>query len=35
MTGARLLYKDDDDLLKAMTPVLDSLYAAYSVPHES
>lgn len=35
MTGARLLQKDDDALLKAMTPVLDSLYAAYSAPPES
>jgi hypothetical protein len=30
MAGARSLQKDDDDLLKAMTPVLDSLYAGYS-----
>jgi hypothetical protein len=35
MTGARLLQKDDDALLKAMTPVLDSLYAAYSASSES
>jgi hypothetical protein len=35
MTGARLLQKDDDALLKAMTPVLDSLYAAYSASPES
>lgn len=31
MTGARALYADDDALLEAMTPVLNSLYAAYSV----
>jgi len=30
MAGARALQKDDDALLKAMTPVLDSLYAAYA-----
>jgi len=35
MTGARLLQQDDDALLKAMTPVLDSLYAAYSASTES
>jgi hypothetical protein len=35
MTGARLLQQDDDALLKAMTPVLDSLYAAYSAAIES
>jgi hypothetical protein len=35
MSGARLLQPDDDALLKAMTPVLDSLYAAYSAPIES
>jgi hypothetical protein len=29
MTGARALQKDDDALLKAMTPVLDALYAGY------
>lgn len=29
MAGARALQEDDDDLLKAMTPVLDSLYAGY------
>jgi hypothetical protein len=29
MAGARALQKDDDALLKAMTPVLDSLYAGY------
>jgi hypothetical protein len=30
MAGARSLHpKDDDALLKAMTPVLDSLYAGY------
>ncbi len=29
MTGARSLQKDDDALLKAMTPVFDSLYAGY------
>lgn len=32
MAGARALQKDDDALLKAMTPVLDSLYAGYSNP---
>jgi len=35
MTGARLLHKDDDSLLKSMTPALDSLYATYSAPRES
>jgi hypothetical protein len=30
MTGARALQQDDTALLDAMTPVLDSLYAAYS-----
>jgi hypothetical protein len=30
MSGARTLQPDDDALLKAMTPVLDSLYTAYS-----
>ena len=30
MAGARLLQQDDDALLKAMTPVLDSLYAGYA-----
>jgi len=29
MAGARALQPDDDALLKAMTPVLDSLYAGY------
>lgn len=30
MAGARALQRDDDELLKAMTPVLDSLYAGYA-----
>jgi hypothetical protein len=30
MAGARKLRSDDDSLLKAMTPVLDSLYAEYA-----
>lgn len=30
MAGARAIQQDDDDLLKAMTPVLDSLYAGYA-----
>jgi hypothetical protein len=30
MAGARSLQRDDDDLLRAMTPVLDSLYAGYT-----
>jgi hypothetical protein len=30
MAGARSLQRDDDELLKAMTPVLDSLYAGYA-----
>ena len=30
MAGARSIQPDDDALLKAMTPVLDSLYAGYS-----
>jgi len=32
MAGARTLHRDDDALLKAMTPVLDSLYAGYTNP---
>ena len=32
MAGARTLQPDDDALLEAMTPILDSLYAAYSQP---
>jgi hypothetical protein len=32
MAGARVLQPDDDALLEAMTPVFDSLYAAYSQP---
>jgi hypothetical protein len=32
MAGARALQKDDGALLKAMTPVLDSLYAGYTSP---
>jgi hypothetical protein len=31
MTGSRALHTDDAALLAAMTPVIDSLYAAYSV----
>jgi hypothetical protein len=31
MAGARKLQPDDDALLKAMTPVIDSLYAEYSI----
>jgi hypothetical protein len=30
MAGARSLQRDDDDLLRAMTPVLESLYAGYT-----
>ena len=30
MAGARVLQQDDDGLLKAMTPVLESLYAGYA-----
>jgi hypothetical protein len=30
MAGARSLQRDDDDLLKAITPVLDSMYAGYA-----
>lgn len=30
MAGARALQDDDDELLKAMTPVLDSLYVGYA-----
>ena len=33
MAGARTLQRDDDDLLRAMTPVLDSLYASYADPN--
>jgi hypothetical protein len=32
MAGARTLQRDDDALLEAMTPVLDSLYAGYTNP---
>jgi hypothetical protein len=35
VAGARALQKDDDALLKAIAPVLDSLYAAYSGPNET
>jgi len=35
MAGARASQPNDDALLKTMTPVLDSLYASYSVPTES
>lgn len=35
MAGARASQPTDDALLKAMTPVLDYLYASYSVPPES
>jgi hypothetical protein len=34
MAGARTLQPDDDALLKAMTPVLDSLYAGYASAHD-
>ena len=34
MAGARALQPDDDALLQVMTPVLDSLHAAYSSPPE-
>jgi|SRR6185312_12357 len=34
MAGARALQEDDDALLKALTPVLDSLYAGYSNPRQ-
>ena len=34
MAGARALQKDDDALLKTITPVLDSLYAGYTNPRE-
>jgi len=32
MAGARALQKDDDALLRAMTPVFDALYAGYTSP---
>jgi hypothetical protein len=35
MSGTRLLQPDDDALLKAMLPVLDSLYAAYRASTEA
>jgi hypothetical protein len=35
MAGARALQKDDGALLKAMTPVLDSLYAGYKASLKS
>jgi hypothetical protein len=34
MAGARSLQPDDDALLQAMTPVLDSLYAGYAGAHD-
>jgi hypothetical protein len=34
MAGARTLQKNDEALLKAMTPVLDSLYAGYTSPQQ-
>jgi hypothetical protein len=34
VTGARVLHKDDDSLLKAVSPVLDSLYAAFSATEQ-
>lgn len=34
MAGARALHRDDDALLKAMTPVLDSLYTGYTSPRQ-
>jgi hypothetical protein len=33
MAGARALQRDDHELLKVMTPVLDSLYAGYASSH--
>ena len=35
MTGARMLQKDDDSLLTAMTPVLDCLYCAFERPQKA
>ena len=35
MAGARLVQPDDDALLKAMSPVLDSLYAGYASAHDT
>jgi hypothetical protein len=35
MTGARAIHQEDDALLKAMTPVLDSLYASYGTSTDS
>jgi hypothetical protein len=35
MTGARALHTDDSALLEAMSPVIDSLYAAYLVPAQN
>ena len=35
MAGARSVQPDDDALLKAMTPVLDSLYAGYADPNRN
>jgi hypothetical protein len=34
VTGARALQRDDDALLRAIAPVLDSLYASYSMPED-
>ena len=35
MAGARALQENDDTLLKAMTPVLDNLYAGYASAHKA
>jgi hypothetical protein len=35
LSGARTLQADDDALLKAMTPVIDSLYAGYTAPQRT
>ena len=35
MAGARMLQENDDTLLRAMTPVLDNLYAGYSATKET
>ena len=35
VTGARALHADDDQLLRAVAPIIDNLYAGFSLPEES
>ena len=32
VTGARALHSDDDHLLRTVVPIIDNLYAGYSLP---